>query len=110
MGNDKQILVTKDPVFVNKNIIDGRYIGKRPPNYFILAVVVTVLNPLLGPIAILFSFMSTRSYNDGDLKYSEKWASYAFMWSMLTVGITIILACAIGFALSEMSISGGHQP
>lgn len=35
--NDKQILVTKDPVFVNKNIIDGRYIGKRPSNFYYLS-------------------------------------------------------------------------
>lgn len=54
--------------------------------------------------------MSRRSYNEGDLRYSEKWANYAFMWSMLTVGVTIVIGCAIGFALSEMSIKGGHSP
>ena len=62
MPTDKEILVTKDPVFVNKNIIDGRYIGKRPENYVVLAIIVSVLNPLLGPIAVLFSCKYLESF------------------------------------------------
>jgi hypothetical protein len=52
---DKAILVTRDPVFVNKNVINGRYIGVRPHTYLPLAIAVTVLNPLLGPVGILFA-------------------------------------------------------
>ena len=52
---DKAILVTRDPVFVNKNIINGRYIGVRPHTYLPLALAVTILNPILGPIGILFA-------------------------------------------------------
>lgn len=107
---DKAILVTRDPVFVNKNVINGRYIGVRPHTYLPLAIAVTVLNPLLGPVGILFAYMSTRSYNDGDLRYSQKWAGYAFMWSMLTIGASVILYCAIGFNYSELSITGSHSP
>ena len=60
---DKAILVTRDPVFVNKNIINGRYIGVRPNTYLPLAIVVTVLNPLLGPVGILFACKYWVSFN-----------------------------------------------
>jgi hypothetical protein len=39
---DKAILVTRDPVFVNKNVINGRYIGVRPHTYLPLAIAVTI--------------------------------------------------------------------
>lgn len=54
--------------------------------------------------------MSTRSYYDGDMKYAEKWADHAFMIAMATLGITIILAVAIGFTLSNVGTKGGHAP
>lgn len=58
---------------------------------------------------ILFTVMSNRSYYDGDLKYSEKWANYSFMCSMLTIGISIIVYIAIGFSMSEMGYRGGQS-
>ncbi|XP_011436994.1 transmembrane protein 233-like [Crassostrea angulata] len=106
----KEILVTKDPVFVNRTVINGHYIGRKPHNYLPLAIVATILNPLIGPIAIVFAIMSTRSYYDGDMKYAEKWADHAFMIAMATLGITIILAVAIGFTLSNVGTKGGHAP
>ena len=51
----KDFLVTRDPVFVNKTVINGEYIGRQPETYIWLAIFVTVINPLVGPIAILFS-------------------------------------------------------
>lgn len=54
--------------------------------------------------------MSTRSYYDGDMKYAEKWADYAFKMAMATLGITIILGVAIGFTLSNVGTKGGHAP
>lgn len=57
-----------------------------------------------------FAVMSTRSYYDGDMKYAEKWADHAFMIAMATLGITIILAVAIGFTLSNVGTKGGHAP
>lgn len=51
----KEILVTKDPVFVNRTVINGHYIGRKPHNYLPLAIVATILNPLIGPIAIVFA-------------------------------------------------------
>ncbi|KAJ8298679.1 hypothetical protein KUTeg_022739 [Tegillarca granosa] len=105
----KQILVSRDPVFVNKTVIGGHYIGRKPYNYLPLAIFVTIFNPILGPLGIIFSVMSNRSYYDGDLKYSQKWANYSFMCSMLTIGISIIVYIAIGFSLSEMGFRGGQS-
>lgn len=51
----KEILVTKDPVFVNRTVINGHYIGRKPHNYLPLAIIATILNPLIGPIAIVFA-------------------------------------------------------
>lgn len=44
-----------DPVFVNRTVINGHYIGRKPHNYLPLAIVATILNPLIGPIAIVFA-------------------------------------------------------
>ena len=52
---NKEILITRDPVFVNKAVIDGRYIGRKPHNYLPLAVLVCIINPIMGPLGILFS-------------------------------------------------------
>lgn len=51
----KEILVTKDPVFVNRTVINGHYIGRKPHNYIPLAIIASILNPLIGPIAIVFA-------------------------------------------------------
>ena len=51
----KEILITKDPVFARKDVINGRYIGKKPYNYMLLALAMVILNPLVGPIALVFS-------------------------------------------------------
>ncbi|KAK3102835.1 hypothetical protein FSP39_014305 [Pinctada imbricata] len=107
---NKEILITTDPVFVNKAVINGRYIGRKPHNYLPLAILVCIINPIMGPLGILFSVMSNRSYADGDIKYSQKWASYSFMSSMITIGVTIFLAIIVGFSLSPLGIRGGHTP
>ncbi|OWF43307.1 uncharacterized protein LOC110459944 [Mizuhopecten yessoensis] len=106
----KDILVTRDPVFVNKAVVNGEYIGRKPHTYIYLAIAVTVLNPLLGPFAIMFAVMSTRSYDDGDIKSAVKWANYSFMLGMMTIGISVILYIAIGFSLSGLGTKGGHAP
>ncbi|XP_060070033.1 uncharacterized protein LOC132550052 [Ylistrum balloti] len=106
----KDFLVTRDPVFVNKAVVNGEYIGRQPHTYIYLAIAVTVLNPLLGPFAIMFAVMSSRSYDDGDVKTALKWANYAFMLSMMTIGISIIVYIAIGFSLSPLGTKGGHTP
>ncbi|KAL5007329.1 hypothetical protein ScPMuIL_016135 [Solemya velum] len=106
----KQVLVTSDPVFVHRNVIDGRYLGKKPDNYIILACLVTILNPIIGPIAILFSTLSNKSYRNGDLKYALKWSNYSFTASILTFCVSALLYVAIGFALSPLGIKGGHAP
>lgn len=65
---------------------------------------------VLTDFSMSFAVMSTRSYYDGDMKYAEKWADHAFMIAMATLGITIILAVAIGFTLSNVGTKGGHAP
>ena len=62
MSTSKQVLVTKDPVFVRKDILNGRYIGKQPPNYMLLALLICILNPVFGPIALIFSSKSFLIY------------------------------------------------
>lgn len=106
----KDFLVTRDPVFVNKAVVNGEYIGRQPHTYIYLAIAVTVLNPFLGPFAIMFSVMSSRSYDDGDIKSANKWANYAFMMAMMTIGISVIVYIAIGFSLSGLGTKGGHTP
>ena len=53
--NSKQMLVTRDPLFVHPTIKQGHYIGRQPHSYFPLAVFVTIINPVLGPIALVFA-------------------------------------------------------
>ena len=55
MSTPKEVLVSKDPVFVRKDVLNGRYIGRKPPNYMLLALLVCILNPIVGPIALIFS-------------------------------------------------------
>lgn len=76
------------------------------PNKISVFVVVVTSNSFV----MYFAVMSTRSYYDGDMKYAEKWADHAFMIAMATLGITIILAVAIGFTLSNVGTKGGHAP
>lgn len=59
--NSKQILVTRDPVYCHPAIQNGIIVGRQPPTYVILAAVLTLINPLLGPVALLFSC----EYSDG---------------------------------------------
>ncbi|KAH9518841.1 hypothetical protein Btru_006380 [Bulinus truncatus] len=107
--NSKQILVSRDPIYVHPEIIRGQYIGREPHTYLPFAIMVTIINPILGPIAILFSFMSRRSYKDGDLNYAYKWSNYAFLSGMITIIASTLLYIAIGFALSGPSLRGGHS-
>ena len=53
----KQVLVTKDPVFVRKDVVNGHYIGQKPPNYMLLAIIMCVINPVCGPVALIFASM-----------------------------------------------------
>ena len=55
MTTTKDVLVTKDPVFIRKDVLNGRYIGRKPPNYMILSLLICILNPVVGPIALIFS-------------------------------------------------------
>ncbi|XP_041366772.1 uncharacterized protein LOC121381514 isoform X2 [Gigantopelta aegis] len=104
----KQVLVTRDPVFTQPTIYQGHYIGIKPPNYLWLSILVTIINPLFGPIALLFTYMSNRAYSNGDLKYSEKWSHYALLMSMITIVVSLVMYIAIGFALSPLSTKGGY--
>lgn len=108
MSTPKEVLVSKDPVFVRKDVLNGRYIGRKPPNYMLLALLVCILNPIVGPIALIFSIMSDRAYDAGDVKYADKWGSYAFTASMMIFIFSVILYVAIGFALSPIGTKGGH--
>jgi len=51
----KDVLVTKDTIFVRKDIVNGRFIGRKPDNYMLLAMFLTVFNPLFGPVALFFA-------------------------------------------------------
>ena len=51
----KQVLVTRDPVFTHPAIHQGHYIGQQPHSYLPLALIVTILNPLIGPFAIVYA-------------------------------------------------------
>jgi hypothetical protein len=51
----KQVIVTRDPVFHHPAIKKGVIIARQPPDYLVLSIVMTVINPLLGPIALVFS-------------------------------------------------------
>ncbi|XP_067654596.1 uncharacterized protein [Haliotis asinina] len=105
----KQVLVTRDPVLTHPAIYQGHYIGPQPHTYMPLAIVVTILNPLIGPFAIFFAYMSSRAYGQGDLKYANKWSQYAFMMGMITIVASVLIYITIGFALSPMGIKGSHS-
>ncbi|KAK3591847.1 hypothetical protein CHS0354_005043 [Potamilus streckersoni] len=105
----KQVLVTRDPVFVRQGVINGHYIGRMPNNYLIVALIMCVINPVLGPIGLIFSIMSERSYRNGDLKYAEKWAMYSFSCSMMTFIASVIIYIAIGFTLSPYRFKGSSS-
>lgn len=106
--SSKMILVTRDPVYSHKAIVQGQYIGPKPYNYLTLAILVTIINPILGPVSILFSVMSDRAYKRGDLSYSFKWSMHSFFWSVVTIVASIVLYMAIGFALSSINTRGGY--
>lgn len=108
MCTPKDVLVTKDPIFVRKDILNGRYIGRQPPNYLLVSLIICILNPIAGPLALIFSIMSDRAYTAGDVKYAEKWGSYAFTTCIMVFIFSVILYIAIGFALSPIGTKGGH--
>ncbi|KAH3830411.1 uncharacterized protein LOC127877577 [Dreissena polymorpha] len=109
LSTSKQVLVTKDPVFVRKDIINGHYIGKKPGNYFVVCLILSIINPVFGPISLIFSVMSDRAYNRGDLRYAEKWAQYTMTACMFIFIFTVILYIAIGFSLSTIGMNEGYQ-
>ena len=53
--NSKQILVTRDPVYNHPAIRNGVIVGVQPKTYLVLAIVLTIFNPVLGPVAIIFA-------------------------------------------------------
>ncbi|KAK7099315.1 uncharacterized protein [Littorina saxatilis] len=107
--NSKQILVTRDPVFHHPAIQNGIIVGRQPHTYLPLAIAMTVINPLLGPVALVFAIMSGRAFRQGDLKFAEKWSQYAFLTCMITIVASVVIYIAIGFSLSTISIRGGHS-
>jgi hypothetical protein len=55
LSTSKQVLVSKDPLYVRKDVVNGHYIGRQPENYMLIAILLCVLNPLCGPIALIFA-------------------------------------------------------
>ncbi|GAB1599830.1 uncharacterized protein LOC115217430 isoform X1 [Argonauta hians] len=106
--NSKMILVTRDPVYSNKTIVQGHYIGPKPYNYLPLAIFVTIINPFLGPVSIFLSVMSNRAYAQGDLKYAQKWSLNSFFWSTVSIVVAIVVYIAIGFSISKLTTRGGY--
>ena len=51
----KQILVPRDPVYRHAVFQDNIHVSKRPPSYLVFGLLLAVVNPLLAPLAILFS-------------------------------------------------------
>lgn len=105
----KQVLVSKDPVYVRKDVVNGHYIGRQPDTYIIPAIILTVLNPIVGPVALVFAMMSDRAYQKGDVRYAQKWGGYALTACMCIFIFTVILYIAIGFALSPIGINGSYS-
>ncbi|KAL4225207.1 hypothetical protein ACF0H5_015898 [Mactra antiquata] len=105
----KQVLVTKDPVFVRKDVVNGHYIGRQPDTYIVISLILCVLNPLCGAVPLIFSILSERAYKNADIRYAHKWSSYAMTANMCVFIGTVILYIAIGFALSPIGIQGGHS-
>ncbi|XP_060597045.1 uncharacterized protein LOC132750969 [Ruditapes philippinarum] len=109
LSTSKQVLVSKDPLYVRKDVVNGHYIGRQPENYMLIAILLCVLNPLCGPIALIFAVMSERAYRRADIRYAQKWASYSITSCMCIFIFTVILYIAIGFAVSPIGINGGHS-
>lgn len=62
ISTSKQVLVTKDPIFVRKDVVNGRYIGRKPDNYMLVAMILCVFNPLFGPVALFFASKLKKEY------------------------------------------------
>jgi len=107
--NSKQILVTRDPVYTHPTIRQGHYIGRKPHNYLYFAIFVTFINPILGPIAILFALKSDSAYKEGDVNYALKWSNYAFLFGMISIVMSVIIGVALAFALTGPGLSGRHS-
>ncbi|XP_076471370.1 uncharacterized protein LOC143301166 [Babylonia areolata] len=103
------ILVTKDPVYSHPAIQNGAYVGRQPNTYLPLAILLTIVNPVLGPIALVFSYLSNRAFKRGDLPYADKWSRYTFLSCMIIIVASLIIYIAIGFSLSKLDSHGGHS-
>ena len=55
LSTSKQVLVTRDPVFTRKDVLNGRYIGRKPENHMLIALLLCVINPICGPVALVFA-------------------------------------------------------
>ncbi|KAL8593821.1 hypothetical protein ACOMHN_064018 [Nucella lapillus] len=105
----KEILVTLDPVYSHPAIQDGHYVGRQPSTYLPLAILLTVVNPVLGPVALVFAYLSDRAFKRGDLPYANKWSRYTFLACMIVIIASLVIYVAIGFSLSKIRSSGGHS-
>ena len=95
----EQVLMTEYPVHTNPTIRDGHYLGPKPNSYFPLAIISTILNPLLGPVAIFYARKSDTAYNDRDIENAKKWAKYAFRIALSAIVFSIVLAAVLIIAL-----------
>ncbi|XP_005099153.1 uncharacterized protein LOC101852245 [Aplysia californica] len=107
--NSKQLLVTRDPVYVHPTIRQGHFVGLKPHNYLYFAIVATLINPVIGAVAIVFALKSDSAFNDGDVHYATKWSNYAFLTGIIGIVTSVILGVAIGFALAGPGLRGGHS-
>lgn len=107
--NSKQVLVTRDPVYTHPTIRQGQYIGAKPHNYLTFAIFTTIINPVVGPIAILFAKKSDTAYKNGDVNYSMKWSNHAFLTGMIAIVTSVILGVVIAFTLIGPGVSGRHS-
>ena len=98
-------LVTVDPEFSHPNIRHGRYLGPKPSHYLALSIFSTLVNPVLGPIAIFFSWKSSASYDAGDAKSAKRWGDHAFRLGLGAVVLSIQIAAVLIFALVRLQDS-----
>ena len=98
-AKSEEILVTVDPVYKHPNIRQGHYLGPKPNSYLTLAIISTIVNPLLGPVAIYYAQKSSSAYNDGDIDNAKKWAKYAFRVGLGSIVFSVILAAILAIAL-----------
>jgi hypothetical protein len=74
----------------------GRKYTSKPPDYFILAVLVTVLcNLPLGGAGVLFAYLSKRDYHAGLVADARTKGRVAKWLSILGIAFTFVLALFI---------------